>query len=259
MIRFLFLFRLLLVLPASAAVFAACGAPMPLDGLPKGEAGRVVRIIDGDALVLDTGLVVRLAGIEAPTPERRNRSGQPYAAEAARTLEDLALGRDVTLYYPGLTRDRYDRALAYAVTSDNLGDRLWLNEALVRRGAARVRVYPDTAALAERLLEAEYFARLEVVGLWAETDYEIRAASELPEDEQGFNIIRIDGLRSADVRDASRHSCAFVGLDSAFFIDVGPAAAGICAEPPETALVRGYVKDGRIELTHSLNLQVLSP
>ena len=43
---------------------------MPFDGLPKGEAGRVVRIIDGDALVLDTGLVVRLAGIEAPTPER---------------------------------------------------------------------------------------------------------------------------------------------------------------------------------------------
>ncbi|MEL7481508.1 MAG: hypothetical protein AAGJ29_08095, partial [Pseudomonadota bacterium] len=53
----------------------------------KGEVGRVVRVIDGDALVLDTGLVVRLAGIEAPSPERRGRRGQPYADTSARVLE----------------------------------------------------------------------------------------------------------------------------------------------------------------------------
>lgn len=35
---------------------AACGAPKdPLDELVVGERGRVVRVLDGDALVLDTG------------------------------------------------------------------------------------------------------------------------------------------------------------------------------------------------------------
>ena len=33
---------------------AACGRPDPLAGLQPGERGRVVRVIDGDALVLDT-------------------------------------------------------------------------------------------------------------------------------------------------------------------------------------------------------------
>jgi len=38
----------------------------PLAGTQPGEHGRVVRVIDGDALVLDTGQSVRLVGIEAP-------------------------------------------------------------------------------------------------------------------------------------------------------------------------------------------------
>ena len=42
----------------------ACGQVDRLSELPQGETGRVVRIIDGDALVLDTGLTVRLVGVE---------------------------------------------------------------------------------------------------------------------------------------------------------------------------------------------------
>ena len=37
------------------SLVAACAKPHPLDALEPGEHGRVVRIIDGDALVLDTG------------------------------------------------------------------------------------------------------------------------------------------------------------------------------------------------------------
>jgi endonuclease YncB( thermonuclease family) len=48
------------------AALAACSAPDPLAGTQPGEHGRVVRVIDGDALVLDTGQSVRLVGIEAP-------------------------------------------------------------------------------------------------------------------------------------------------------------------------------------------------
>ncbi|MEM7661294.1 MAG: thermonuclease family protein [Pseudomonadota bacterium] len=251
--------RHLFFVPLTCLLFWACGQSAVLDVLPEGETGRVVRIIDGDALVLDTGLSVRLAGLEAPAPERRNRPGEPFANEASRMLEDMALGRRVTLYYPGLTRDRYNRALAYVVTVDDLGPKVWLNKELARRGGARVRVYPDTAALAENLLEAERLARIESIGLWGETSYRILSATALGRDEQGFRIVTAGGLRRTDIVDAERYSCALMTGDSAFFVDVGPAASEICLAPPDEALVRGYVRNGRMELTHGLNMQPLSP
>ena len=61
-----------------------------MDGLQPGEKGRVVRVIDGDALVLDTGQSVRLIGIEAPAGPYKERAGQPFHAEAKRMLEDMA-------------------------------------------------------------------------------------------------------------------------------------------------------------------------
>ena len=56
-------------------------------------------------------------------------------------LEDMALGREVQLFYSGLTRDRYDRALAQLRTTDALGPDLRLNAEMLRRGGARLRIY----------------------------------------------------------------------------------------------------------------------
>ena len=89
----------------------ACGAPGPLDSLEPGERGRVVRVVDGDTIVLDTGQSVRLVGIEAPSGGYRDHAPQPYPTESKRMMEDIVLGRDIQLHYGGLTRDRYDRAL----------------------------------------------------------------------------------------------------------------------------------------------------
>ena len=83
--------QLAFFLSLGAIMFAGCRQSDPLDTLAQGETGRVVRIIDGDALVLDTGLSVRLVGLEAPAPERYNRAGEPYADASARLLEDLVI------------------------------------------------------------------------------------------------------------------------------------------------------------------------
>ena len=218
-----------------------------------------MRIIDGDAFVLDTGLTVRLAGIEAPSPERRSRAGEPYAEQSTRLLEDLVLGRQVRLFYPGLTRDRYDRAIAYVETADARGPRLWLNEAMVREGGARVRIYPDTADLAEALLAAERLARAEARGLWAEPFFSIVPARSVGSADHGFKIIRASALRPVENLDTDRYHCALATSNSAFWIDVERTAASVCDTPPTTALVRGYVRDGRLSLTHALNIEPLSP
>ena len=94
------------------ALIVSCAPSSPLLDMQAGEQGRVVKIIDGDALILESGQSVRLVSILAPVLSPRDRPPERYAGESARTLEDLALGRRVQLYYPGLTRDRYDRALA---------------------------------------------------------------------------------------------------------------------------------------------------
>lgn len=242
----------------AALAFAACSDPGPLNGLAKGEVGRVVRVIDGDALVLDTGLVVRLAGIEAPSPERRGRRGQPYADASARVLEDLAMGREVRLYYPGLTRDRYDRALAYVETADALGPKLWLNRELVRRGSARVRVYPDTSARAELLLAAEQEARASAAGLWGETYYRIRSAGDLPETFIGFAIVRVESLRPAELAvDQDYAACQFRDGIAPFQVRIAHSAADLCADLTGPLIARGFVRDAEIEITHRLNLQTL--
>ncbi|MFZ4068596.1 MAG: hypothetical protein ACOYJ6_00650 [Caulobacterales bacterium] len=76
---------------------AACGGPSAKD-LEKGEAGKVAAVKAGDLLVLDSGLQVGLTGIEA------HHRGWPMADEARTALTDLAMGRDVALYYGGTRR-----------------------------------------------------------------------------------------------------------------------------------------------------------
>ena len=236
---------------------AACGRSDPLDVLVPGEHGRVVRVLDGDALVLDTGQSVRLVGLEAPVRKRRDRPAQPYAEEAARMLEDMALGRRVQLYYAGLTRDRYDRALAHVVTDDALGPRLWLNRQMALQGGARVRTWPDTALAAGVLVEAEADARSAARGLWSLEAYKIAAARELPRETRGF--VLVEGL----VGDARRESegktaCRRPLLNSAIRLDIRRSAGTLCAlETGHRVRVRGWLSAGRLDVTHPANLEVL--
>ena len=101
-----------IALAGMAALAAGCsGEP----DLSEGETGRIARIMDGDALALDTGLRVRLAEIEAPAPGYNDRPDEPFAIEARDALERAALGRDARLWYGGLSRDGYERAIAHVI------------------------------------------------------------------------------------------------------------------------------------------------
>ena len=249
--------RLISLLLFGGGVLASCGKPDPLAAFTPGEEGRVVRVIDGDALVLDTGLSVRLIGIEAPSPAYKDREEQVWSTESRRSLEDMALGRRVRLGYAGLTRDRYDRALAHVMTTDDLGAPLWLNLEQVMRGAARVRIYPDTALGSEALLAAETVARDTRLGLWAKRDYAVLNAGDLPENLSRFEIIEgvlgeMQGTREQGA------ACEIALSGSALRLEIGYAAAELCQLAPGTRiLARGSIYRGNLEVTHLLNLQVL--
>lgn len=239
---------------------AACSPASPLDAMQPGERGRVVRVIDGDALVLDTGQSVRLVGIEAPYGGGRDGDAAPFGEEATRSLEDLVMGRKVQLFYPGLTRDRYDRALAHVVTDDAAGPDYWVNLELVRRGDVRVRLYPDTDGGGAELLGAESEAREDERGLWRLIAYDIAGAGDVDADARGYMLV--EGTIGAEAplpeEEYRRTLCARRMKDSDFIIDMAFTSRPACETPEGTrVLVRGWTKEKRMELVHPLHLEIL--
>ena len=164
---------------AGLLLLAACGAPPGLDRLAVGELGRVAEVRSGDVLVLDSGLTVRLAGIEAP------RQDEPYAAEARSAMRRLADGRMVRLLYGGARRDAYGRALAQVQIK---GGGQWLQAALLKAGAARAHTWPDNRAMAGPLYEAEAYARNRKLGLWKLPAYRVLLPAETAAAD-GFQIV----------------------------------------------------------------------
>lgn len=239
----------------------ACSAGSPLPDMQAGETGRVIKIIDGDALVLEGGQSVRLVSIEAPVLYPRDRPADAYAAESARALEDLALGRRVQLYYPGITRDRYDRALAHVVTIDGGGKPFWLNQEMVARGAAWVRLYPDTAARGHDLIMVETAAREARLGLWATSRYAVQAAPKLPDASQGFRFVIAELGPILPFEEETRFppSCRRALIGASLKLDVRRDAQTVCGLADGThVFLRGYVRDGVIDLTYPRHIEIIS-
>lgn len=244
---------------AIALILAACSAAEdPLADLTVGERGRALRGFDGDAVSLDTVRSVRLIGIEAHAAPYRKREGEPEYEAFKRLPEDMVLGREEELHYAGLTRDRYDRALAHVVTTDALGPRLWMNTEMVKKGGARERVDPDTAAANGPLICMEAKAREEGCVLWKDAARKIHDAARLPEDAARFQMI--EGISGAIQGSNKRIAVCEVSLKAAALIlEIRKATAELCQLPYGTGiLARGFLKDGRLEISHLLNLERLA-
>jgi len=132
---------------------------------PAGEPLRsVVRVVDGDTVVLDGNERVRLIGINTPETVDPRRAVQWYGKEASARAKALLEGRRVRLEYDVERKDRYDRTLAYLFREDGL----FVNLVLVQEGYAFAYRYPPNVKYAERFREAERGAREGSRGLWSD-------------------------------------------------------------------------------------------
>ncbi len=240
---------------AALLLLAACGGPPGLDRLSVGEQGRVAEVRSGDTLVLDSGLVVHLAGVEAP------KGDAPFAAEARDQMRRLADGRMVQLLYGGARRDTYGRALAQ-VKLKSRG--VWLQGALLKAGAARARTWADNRAMAGELYEAEAFARNRSIGLWKLPAYRVLVPAEAVRAD-GFEVVE-GRVRRVDPTGA----LGFADQEGAgFTAPVEPKALGDfkqAGKAPEQlrgrlVRVRGWMRysgDGpQIRLDHPEQVEVL--
>jgi len=148
--------------------------------LRPGERGIVEAVRSAVELRLAGGLVVRLAGLEAPP--------DPAAALAMTALREMAGGREVELRYAGQERDRYGRALAHVYLA---GEDLWLQADLVDRGLVRVAATPDGGACLGRLIAAEDAARQSNRGFWPDPAFAVKqhAASSLRHANQLYQLV----------------------------------------------------------------------
>lgn len=122
-------------------------------------AGNVVRVFDGDSLVLRTAhgnVEVRLADVDAP------EKGQPYADNARKALTGLVNGREVRVEVVDV--DLYRRKVARV---HRVADGLDINAEVVRRGHAWVyrRYVRD-----QSLFGLEQAAKDKRLGLWAQAE-----------------------------------------------------------------------------------------
>ncbi|MBN1675300.1 MAG: thermonuclease family protein [Kiritimatiellae bacterium] len=129
---------------------------------PPGGPFRVVRVIDGDSLVLRNGEHVRLIGVDAPEMDHPDPRVQQYARKARDLLKELVEGADCRLEYePEDLRDVHGRLLAYVAAGDRL-----VNAELIRSGHAYAYGKSEYSRRAQFLM-LERTARRKHLGLWA--------------------------------------------------------------------------------------------
>ena len=153
------------------AVFYACGCKVNLSSFSLLEEARVVRVIDGDTFVIDSGERVRLIGINAP--ERGHRCYE----EAKEELEKLVLGKKVMLEKGKRDRDVYGRLLRYVFVNNT-----FVNYELVRRGYATPYFIEKDEKYRDSILLAEKVARSKKAGcLWKDSENPCKSCIKLVE------------------------------------------------------------------------------
>lgn len=167
----------------SANGLAAC--PPPAEA--KSERVYLERVQDGDSLTLADGRRIRLIGVNAPELARQGEPDQPLAQAARIAVENFFVdGGSLQLVYGAERKDHYGRTLAHVYSSSGKS----LEAELLARGLAFHIAVPPNLSLAECLKKQEGKARTQKLGVWDESVWQPRLASELKPSQAGFQLLQ---------------------------------------------------------------------
>ncbi len=215
-------------LPASAPAESLEPGP---GQVPTGrtETARVVRIVDGDTIVIDRGRgaeKLRYIGVDTPETKKPNTPVQWMGPEATKYNTSLVSGKTVVLERDVSEVDRYGRLLRYVWVEDASQPAGWLfvNLALVAAGYAQVVTYPPDVKYVELYLAAQAEARGVGRGLWREPPPTAEPVSPTAPAEP-----------ESTTAPAGRAGC-------------DPAYPGVCIPPPPPDLDCGQISERRFEV-----------
>ncbi len=143
---------------------------------------RVVRIIDSQVVETATGLLIKLAAIEAPTRGTGIKGSEnlTLVRRARKLLAQLTLNKSVSLVFDARKPDRYGRMIAHVfIPSASKPVNRWVQAAMIKQGVARA--FPNTqdASCIKPLLQLENEARTRKTGLWKSRFYRVVGADNL--------------------------------------------------------------------------------
>lgn len=126
------------------------------------RTGVVLRVLDGDTIELESGVIVRYLLVDAPEiAHSASEVAECFGDEAKQANSQLVIGAKVELEYDVACEDRFGRTLAHV----SVGDRM-VNRTLIERGYARVLVIPPNDRYAEEFEALEAAAESRNAGLW---------------------------------------------------------------------------------------------
>jgi micrococcal nuclease len=125
---------------------------------------KVIEILDGDTIRIDTGEQVRLVGINTPEVTWDGKPLECWGEQAHYYLVEILLNQRIFLdhAYTANTRDVNGRILAYVYKSNNNYD---INKHMIDIGYARN--YPDYTHRREvQFAQSENFSKAQKLGFW---------------------------------------------------------------------------------------------
>ena len=126
------------------------------------ELRTVIRVVDGDTIILDGEEKVRLIGVDTPETKHPKKPVQYYGKEASAFTKKLCEGKTVRLEYDWQRQDKYQRTLAYVYLEDGT----FVNAEIIIQGYGHAYTRFPFKYLDE-FREYEKEARESGRGLWA--------------------------------------------------------------------------------------------
>lgn len=159
---------------------------------------NVKRVSDGDTLVLENNERVRLLSVNAPEISSRYREAESGGIAAKNWLQAQLKQGQIYLQYDTERRDRYNRLLAYAWSTDGT----FLNEQLLKQGLATLALQPPNLHYADELIAAQQQAIQQQAGIWGDKAYQPRKVSSLDETAyRGWHRWRLAAKSRSQTRD----------------------------------------------------------
>lgn len=129
--------------------------------------GVVTNVVDGDTIDVNMdGHVERIRLILVDTPEtvHPTKDEQPYGKEASAFTKKTLLKKEVNVELDKQKRDKYDRLLAYIFLDDGTN----YNKLLLKKGLAKVAVFPPNVKYIDEFKSAEATAKRDKIGIWSD-------------------------------------------------------------------------------------------
>ncbi len=171
-------FLLLWIILVSGVLFIS---PRPLlaeeaEQKAKVFEAKVISVLDGDTIVLESGQKVRYIGIDAPESYLPKMGvSHFYGKEPMEYNKKLVEGKKVSLELDVQEKDPEGRLLAYVYVGD-----IFVNAELVKQGHAVAARYPPNTKHQDLFEKLESEAKEKKIGLWGRKMPQVKKGKEYP-------------------------------------------------------------------------------